>query len=636
MGRLAWLSISLAVLLASADGQWLQQYLPDMETISIIGDLASMTSGMMDFLQQGQEYQTKEPADATPLPFSEYDFVIVGAGSAGAALAGRLSEIPDATVLLVEAGRGESLIMDVPLLVNYLQLNSEINWKYQSEPSDRYCLGMTNYSCQWPRGKVMGGSSVLNYMIASRGTSEDYDRWAKMGNKGWAYEDVLPYFRKLEDIEIEELKKDSRHHGVGGPQKVSSVPYRTPLATAFVEAGRELGYRTIDYNAEELGFSFLQTTLHRGTRMSSSTAYLHPARDRPNLVVSKRSLVTKVLIDPEKKEAYGVEFVKDRVKFVATARKEVILCAGAIGSAQLLMLSGVGPAAHLKEHGIPVLVDAPVGENLMDHIAFGGTIFTVDEPVALLATDIVNPANPYIREYLTRRDGPITIPGGCEALAFVNLGSPSSRGHADIELLFASGSIVSDPAFRYTLGLSDELWYKTYYEIEGKYSWCIFPLLMKPKSRGRLLLRDGDVNSKPRLYANYMDHPEDVKTLVTGIRASIAVAETKAMRKFGSKIHATPVAGCEGHPFDSDAYWECAVRTFPFTIYHYSGTCKMAPPEDPSAVVDPSLRVIGIKRLRVADASIMPEIVTGHTSLPCIMIAEKLADMLKDTWGYPR
>ncbi|KYN16693.1 PREDICTED: glucose dehydrogenase [FAD, quinone]-like [Trachymyrmex cornetzi] len=591
--------------------------------------------GALNFLQQGQHYMNQEVPDMVPQFGAVYDFVVIGAGTAGATIAARLSEIHQVEVLLIEAGSTENFLMDIPLLVHMLQLSNDINWKYQTKSSNKYCLGMEGNRCNWPRGKVMGGSSVLNYMIATRGGAEDYDRWAKMGNEGWAYKDVLKYFKKLETIDIPELQSDTIYHGTKGPLHISYPLFHTPLAKAFLDAGKELGYPLLDYNGKNMiGFSYVQVTTINGTRMSSNRAYLHPVRNRRNLHVTSESKVKKVLIDHHTNRAIGVEFIKHRRIIRVFASKEIILCAGAIGSPQLLMLSGIGPAKHLSELGINVVRDLPVGENLMDHVAFGGLTWTVDEPVSIRLADMINPTYPYMKDFLLRQSGPITIPGACEALAFIDT-KLSTKLHdlPDIELLFIGGGLKGDFILSIVMGLNNamrQIWNK----YTSTYGWTILPMLLKPKSRGRIRLLANDINVKPEIVPNYFDNPADVKTMMDGIKAAISVGRTKAMKLFGSRLTNDTFPGCENYEYDSYDYWECAMRTASLTIYHYTGTCKMGSKEDPTAVVDPRLKVIGIQGLRVADGSIMPEIISAHTNIPIYMIAEKLADMVKEDWGY--
>lgn len=557
------------------------------------GVLLNLTVGALKFMQESERIRHLGLKDITPSFDQEYDFIVIGAGSAGATIASRLSEIPDVTVLLIEAGRDENLMMDIPILVNYLQFSDDLNWKYQTEPSKTYCQGMTDQKCNWPRGKVMGGSSVLNYMIASRGHPRDYDHWAEMGNDGWSYTELLKYFKKLESIGIDEFKRDKVMHNTHGPVRINYPPYHTPIAESFLEAGLEMGYPTGDYNANQhIGFSFIQATIKNGTRVSTNRAYLYPVKKRKNLFVTKHSHVNKVLINPESKRAYGVDFTKLDVNIQVRARREVILSAGAIGSPQILMLSGVGPAEHLNEMHIHVIEDAPVGENLMDHIAYGGLVFLVDQPVSITTDVLTNPINPYLGDFLIGKKGPFTIPGGCEALAFIDVDNPHAMdGYPNMELLFIGGSIVSDASFRNTFGISDEYWKNMFDNISGRHSWTIFPMLMRPKSRGRILLRNTDPNAKPKIFANYLDHPEDLRIMIKGVKASIELSKTKSMKRFKSEFYNFTVPGCEDYEYESDTYWECAIRTFTLTIYHYSGTCKMAPEGDPTGVVNPKLQV---------------------------------------------
>ncbi|XP_029680537.1 glucose dehydrogenase [FAD, quinone]-like [Formica exsecta] len=605
------------------------------ENISNLSNLLGMGIGVLNFLEQGQHYLNQEIPETTPESGDVYDFVVVGAGTAGATVAARLSEIPQVKILLIEAGSNENILMDIPLAVHFLQLSNDLNWKYQTKPSNRYCLGMNNNRCNWPRGKVMGGSSVLNYMIATRGGAEDYDRWAEMGNEGWAYKDVLKYFKKLETIDIPELQSDTTYHGTKGPLHISYPLFHTPLAEAFVEAGKELKYPLVDYNGKNMiGFSYVQSTIMNGTRMSSNRAYLYPIHDRKNLHVTRQSIVRKVLINRRTNRAIGVEFTKYGRIISVLASKEVILCTGAIGSPQLLMLSGIGPAEHLTKLGIDVIRNAPVGENLMDHVAFGGLTWTVNASVDIKMQDIINPTHPYVGDFLMRRSGPITIPGACEALAFINTKHPEKRsGLPDIELLFTGGGFKGDLLLPTVMGLNTQMhqiWHKYIY----KHGWTVMPMLLKPKSRGRIRLLANDVNVKPEIVPNYFDDVEDVKTMIAGIKAAMKISQTKAMQTFDSQLCNDTLPGCENYSYDSFAYWECAIRLIPCTIYHYSGTCKMGPREDPTAVVDPKLKVIDIQGLRVADASIMPDIISAHTNIPVYMIAEKVADMIKEEWGY--
>ncbi|KAH0817401.1 hypothetical protein GEV33_005390 [Tenebrio molitor] len=302
----------------------------------------------------------------------EYDFVVVGGGSAGAVVASRLSEISNWTVLLLEAGGDENEISDIPAMSGYTQM-SQFDWMYQTSPpgDSQYCLAMIGDRCNWPRGKVLGGSSVLNAMIYVRGNKHDYDQWESLGNPGWSYNDVLPYFMKSEDNRNPYLAK-TNYHNKGGYLTVQESPWRTPLSIAFLQAGKELGYEIRDCNGEkQTGFMLSQGTIRRGSRCSTAKAFLRPVRTRPNLHIAMYSQTTKVMIDPKTKTAYGVKFVRNNRPQTVRARREVILSAGAIGTPHLLMLSGVGEKSHLESFKIPVMSDLKVGYNLQDHIGLG-------------------------------------------------------------------------------------------------------------------------------------------------------------------------------------------------------------------------------------------------------------------------
>lgn len=557
-------------------------------------DIWNLKFNFLKFLHEGDQFASMEFLDTTPEQNSEYDFIVVGAGSAGATLASRLSEIENDTVLLIEAGRSENLAMDIPLLPHVLQFSNDINWKYRTESSNKSCLGMTDHRCNWPRGKVMGGTSVINYMIATRGHPNDFDSWARMGNKGWSYEDVLPYFKKLENMQIPELRKDRSVHSTKGPLNIEYPRYRSPLAKEFLGAGLEMGYNLVDYNSNHtLGFAYIQGTTKNGERMSTNRAYLHPVRDRRNLVLTRNSLVEKVLIDPISRRAHGVQFTKYGRRINIRARKEVILCAGAIGSPQILMLSGIGPKSHLQDFGIKVIKNAPVGENLMDHVPYGGLIFLVNQSTPFLLSKLFNPAFPYIQDYLSRRNGPFTSFGGAEAIAFIDVDRPGdSRSQPNVELCFAGLSLLADPNAYKLYGLSEEFFQKMYKNVINQPAWTIFPIVLKPKSRGRILLRNRHAGSEPRLISNYFEDPEDMRVMIKAIRTAIAISKSNGMKKFGSMLHDVPILGCEIYEYDSDQYWECAVRTFPYTLYHFSGTCKMGPEWDSTAVVNPRLQVL--------------------------------------------
>lgn len=571
------------------------------------------------------------PIDRYPLD-AVYDFVIIGGGSAGAVVASRLSEIPDWKVLLLEAGPDENEITDVPSLSAYLQL-TKLDWQYKTEPTGRACLAMKGARCNWPRGKVLGGSSVLNYMLYVRGNRHDYDYWESLGNPGWGYDQALYYFKKSEDNRNPYLGK-TPYHGTGGLLTVQEAPWKSPLVVAFVEAGTEIGYENRDINGEkQTGFMIAQGTIRRGSRCSTAKAFLRPVRLRNNIHTAMNAHVTKILINPVSLKTVGVEFVRDGKRQVVKARKEVILSAGAINTPQILMLSGIGPREHLKHVGIPVLKDLRVGDNLQDHVAMGGLTFLVDRPVAIVQNRF-SPVGLTLH-YLANGKGPMTTLGGVEGLAFVNTKFANKSGTwPDVQFHMAPASINSDAGaqVRKIFGLTDKVYDTVYKPIANKDAWTIMPLLLRPRSRGTVRLRSSNPFHKPLINANYFSDPHDITVLVEGVKIAMRVSEAKVFRQFGSRVHRLKLPGCQHLKFASDAYWECQIRHISMTIYHPVGTAKMGPEWDSNAVVDPRLRVYGIEGLRVIDASIMPTISSGNTNAPTIMIAEKGADLVKNDW----
>ncbi|XP_025204501.1 glucose dehydrogenase [FAD, quinone]-like [Melanaphis sacchari] len=561
----------------------------------------------------------------------KYDFIVIGAGSAGSVVANRLSEIYDWKILLIEAGQDEEPFMDIPAAAGKLQSRS-INWKYTTVPMNNSCLSFEDCRCKIPRGKVMGGSSVLNYMIYTRGNRIDYDHWAEMGNIGWSYDEVLKYFIRSENASVSGADLD--YHGQDGLLSVTDVPYKTPIAKAFVDAGSQIGLPVIDVNGEkQVGINYLQVTMKDGRRCSTNTAFLLPTKKRLNLHVKKFSTVTRIIIEKGTKTAKGVEFVSNGKKYRVFVRKEVIVSGGAINSPQLLMLSGIGPKEHLKSINIPLIKDLPVGENLMDHVALGSLSVLINDTISLKTQRLLrDPLNLY--NFIINHNGPLTIPGGAEALAFFDLDQPGIKnGHPNLELLLVSGLYSGDNLTHKLFGLKTDIYEKVYKPTQKMDGFTVFPMIMRPKSKGHLWLENANPFHYPLIDPNYFADERDLDVAVAGVRIFQQMLKTHAMKKLDAKLFDTPLPGCVQHKFDSDAYWKCSARQISFTIYHLSGTCKMGPVGDPTAVVDPRLRVHGISGLRVIDASIMPEVPAAHINAPTIMIGEKGADMIKEDWG---
>ncbi|CAH0380755.1 unnamed protein product [Bemisia tabaci] len=455
----------------------------------------------------------REPAKIYP----EYDFIVVGAGSGGSVVVNRLTEEPDWNVLLLEAGKEEILLTDVPLLVSYI-IHTDFNWGYKTERSDRVFLGMEDQQIKWPRGKVMGGSSVLNYMVYSRGCKADFDEWASLGNYGWSYEEVLPYFKKSEDMDDPDLA-GSPWHGTGGYLRVSRPNWHSPASHAFLEAGREVGYDIVDQSKPvPIGFSYVMSTTKDGARLSAAKAFLRPIRKRQNMHVLKEARVTKVVIDPVTKSTVGVEFIRNRRRVMVRARKEVILAAGTLNSPQILMLSGIGPREHLDELGIDVIEDLPVGYNLQDHVSANGLVFLVNSSVSVIESRFTQPR--YLAEYLLQGKGPLTLPGGTEGIAFTLTKYSNDTSRPDMEIVFSPGAVTGDTggSLRKVLSFSEELYDRVYRPYEGMDAVSLVPILLRPYSKGYVRLRSKNPLHWPKFYPNYYSDERDVWRIVEGIK----------------------------------------------------------------------------------------------------------------------
>ncbi len=524
-----------------------------------------------------------------------FDYIVVGGGSGGCTVAGRLSEDTNASVCLLEAGGdGKSIMIRVPSAVAAIISRPIHNWAFKTEPQP----GLGGRRGFQPRGKALGGSSAINAMLYVRGHPSDYDHWKSLGNSGWGWQDVLPYFKKAES----NARGANDLHGDAGPLNVMDQVSPRPIAKAFIDAGQELQFpQNTDFNGPtQEGFGMYQVTQKAGERHSVAAAYIHPNMNRKNLEIKTKAVAERIIVEDGR--AVGVVFKQNGKTHQIRANREIILASGAFASPQLLMLSGIGPGAHLRDNGIDVVHDLPgVGQNLQDHIDYITAYKSPSRELFGLSlggtADIIKSIIQWRRE----RRGMLTSPFA-EAGAFIK--SDPSLARPDLQMHFVVG-IVDDHTRKLHLG----------------HGFSCHICVLRPQSRGSVELASPDVNKPPKIDMGYFTDDSDLDLMVKGFHIMRRVLEAPALAPWrGKELYTAKV--------QSDADIRSAIRQRADTVYHPVGTCKMG--NDEQAVVDDQLRVHGIENLRIADASIMPTIIGGNTNAPTIMIGEKCAAMIRN------
>ncbi|PSN36931.1 Glucose dehydrogenase [FAD, quinone] [Blattella germanica] len=559
------------------------------------------------------------PHDNNPTILDEYDFIIVGGGSAGCVLANRLSEISSWNILLLEAGVEEPPIARVPSLKPFT-MAPHLNWNYETVPQPEMCSGKP---CKYSRAKMLGGCSSHNMMNYNRGNKRNFDYWAQLGNEGWGYQDVLPYFKKSEDNRDPDIAKDTEHHGLGGYLTVERFPYMDKNAEIICEALKEYGFPFVDSNGKRQdGYSLVQTTSRDGVRMSTSRAFLEPIRHkRKNLHIITKATVNKIIIDSEYKKAIGVQFLlQGEVKEVFVT-KEVIVSAGVINSPKLLQLSGIGPVEFLKPLKIPIVQDLKVGYNLDDHFLPQHFVVLKLEKTSTLPKTL-DEILADMNKYQKHKNG--SFSGLVEVTVFTH-SKLAQNGIPDLNFMFCVLYVQEAGSCCQPKKLTVPI---PYYNRVG-----IWPQLGMARSRGTVKINSTDPFSPPKINHNALKDPADLEILIQGLMLAMKMSEAKAFARMGMVVDKTPVARCASIPYGTEQYWRCALKGNVRPSVHGVGTCRMGPSGDPLAVVDPKLRVHGITGLRVIDASVMPSNVNGNTNAATIMIAEKGADIVKKDWG---
>src|SRR5690242_12058268 len=525
----------------------------------------------------------------------EADFVIVGAGSSGCVMATRLSEDPATQVVLLEAGgEDRNRWIHIPLGYGKTFADASVNWCYQAEPDP----GANGRSIFWPRGKVLGGSSSINGMVYIRGQHEDFDLWRQLGNAGWSSSDVLPYFKRAQH----QTRGSDEFHSTGGPLCVSDTSEHHPICEAFIEGAMQLGYpRNDDFNgARQDGVGYHQTTTRNGKRCSTAVGYLHPVRSRANLRVVTGALAEKVLF--EGRRAVGVSFREYGEPRTVRARREVILCGGAVNSPQLLLLSGVGPLEQLAQFGIPVVHHlAGVGQSLQDHYS---APIKLKCPLPITVNDVMQSNLRKLKvglQYYLFKTGPLTMAAGPAAL-FVR----TREGLATPDVKISVAPFSADRPQ------------------DGLHPWSGFGLTvyqLRPESRGEIRLKSANPADPPAMLPNYLATKTDRRAVVDGLKIGRRILATRPMLRFITEEYQP------GSSVRTDEQLLEHAKNTGGTVFHPTSTCKMG--VDPMAVVDPELRVHGIESLRVVDASIMPTVISGNTNAATIMIGEKAADLVR-------
>ncbi|XP_063407524.1 oxygen-dependent choline dehydrogenase-like [Mytilus trossulus] len=585
-------------------------------------------ASIINFLNTVAPPGPRDPPGVFDKPLEQYyDYIVVGSGSAGGIIATRLTEDPAVSVLLLEAGGSdlENEQTQIPLTAGNL-LRSKYDWNFKTVPQKHSHKALNNRENYYPRGKMLGGSSSINGMLYMRGSRHDYDEWERQGCKGWGYSGVLPYFKKMENVTVPELK-DSPYRSSGGPITIAHEKL-CDLELFHQQAAAEIGYQTYDCNGgdNQTGFCQTQANIKDGQRCSTASCYLRPNMHRKNLQISLNSHVTRVLI--KDKRAEGVELIKgtdNPTKHKVFARHEVILSAGSLSSPQILLLSGIGPKKQLEKLNIPVHADLPVGEYLDEH-AMLFLSFSINSTLNLNSDKFSDPGT--IVDYVLNKKGYLKR-SSVDGNLFARIEPHSELEHPNVQAIFVDVAFekpgIENGYVPYNDEVKEELLKRT-----TTSSFDVYVHILHTRSKGTIQLATNKPSDRPIIDPKCFSNDHDVEKMLQAIRLTQKMINTTAWRSIGAKYIRLDFTGyCGDVTYDTDDYWKCMIRNFAVAANHQTSTCRMGSPTDPTAVVDPTLKVIGISNLRVADASVMRNVPSGNTNGPSMMIGEKAADIIK-------